>query len=188
MPHKLLDRNRTAEFALVRNCYRTSKAAPISKIYPLLLFWFNVIFLFKQTKQTHLPPPTHPQKKKKKCSMLMGLSASAKSNDLGHPAQTAQTYQGQFFCMFKDQCLRTSIFINPSLPITRKQNFRLVQIETKCRRHFKKHLKWRKISAIYGRKHCEKMRNCLLQASSPFLTMFSTAIYLLCIKMWHSEG
>ena len=27
-----------------------------------------------------------------------------------------------------------------------------------------------------GRKHCEKRRNCLLQAISPFLTMFSTAI------------
>ena len=35
-------------------------------------------------------------------------------------------------------------------------------------------LKWK----IWGRKHCEKRRNCLLQAISPFLTMFSTAIYL----------
>ena len=33
--------------------------------------------------------------------------------------------------------------------------------------------------------HCEKRRNCLFQAISPFLTMFSTAMYLLCIKMWH---
>ena len=32
-------------------------------------------------------------------------------------------------------------------PITRRQNFRLVQIETNCRQHFKAHLK-RKISAI----------------------------------------
>ena len=46
------------------------------------------------------------------------------------------------------------------------------------------HLKW-KISAIYGRKHCEKRRNCLLQAISPFLTMFPKAIYLMCVKMWH---
>ena len=36
----------------------------------------------------------------------------------------------------------------------------------------------KKISAIYGRKHCEKNRNCLLQAISPFLTMFSTAVNL----------
>ena len=28
------------------------------------------------------------------------------------------------------------------------------------------------------KKHCEKRRNCLLQPISPFLTMFSTAIYL----------
>ena len=35
-----------------------------------------------------------------------------------------------------------------------------------------------KISAIYGRKHCEKRRKCLLQVISPFLTMFSTAIDL----------
>ena len=29
---------------------------------------------------------------------------------------------------------------------------------------------------IKGRKQCEKRRNCLLQAISPFLTMFSTAV------------
>ena len=39
------------------------------------------------------------------------------------------------------------------------------------------------ISAIKGRKHCEKKSNCLLQVISPFLTIFSTAIYLYCIKM-----
>ena len=33
------------------------------------------------------------------------------------------------------------------IPITRRQNFELVQIETNCRRHFKVHLKW-KISTI----------------------------------------
>ena len=51
----------------------------------------------------------------------------------------------------------------------------MIKIETNCRRHFKVHLKW-KINTIQGRKHCEKRRNCLLQAISPFLTMFSTAI------------
>ena len=36
---------------------------------------------------------------------------------------------------------------NGSYPITRRQTFRLFQTETNCRRHFKKHLKW-KISTI----------------------------------------
>ena len=61
-------------------------------------------------------------------------------------------------------------------------NFRLVQIETNCRRHFKVHLK-QKISAIQGRTNFENGRNCLLQAISPFLAMFSIAIYLQCVKM-----
>ena len=42
-----------------------------------------------------------------------------------------------------------------------------------------------KLSAIQGRKHCEKRRNCLLQAISPFLAMFSIARYLKCVKMRH---
>ena len=42
--------------------------------------------------------------------------------------------------------------------------------ETNCRQHFKVHLKW-KISTMLGRKNCEKRRNCLLQAISPFLTV-----------------
>ena len=70
-----------------------------------------------------------------------------------------------------------SVIVKWVKPITRRQNFRLVQIETNCRRHFKVHLK-RKISTTYSVKHCEKKRNCLLQAISPFLTMFSTSIYL----------
>ena len=85
------------------------------------------------------------------------------------------TNMGQTFM----HCQRT-ILAHDSVncfPITRRQNYRLIQIETNCRQHFKVHLKW-KISTIQGRKHCEKRRNCLLQAISPFLTMFSTAIYL----------
>ena len=42
-----------------------------------------------------------------------------------------------------------------------------------------------KLIVIQGRKHCEKRRNCLLQAISPFLAMFSIAIYLKCVKMRH---
>ena len=53
----------------------------------------------------------------------------------------------------------------------RRQNFRLVKIKTNCRQHFKVHLKW-KISTIEGRKHCEKRRNCLLQAISLLLKCF----------------
>ena len=67
-------------------------------------------------------------------------------------------------------------------PLPDDKNFRLVQIEKNSRQHYKMHLKC-KISNILGRKQCEKRRNCLLQAISPFLTMFSTAIYLWCIKM-----
>ena len=71
-------------------------------------------------------------------------------------------------------------------PSTRQQNFRLVQIETNCRQDFEVHFKW-KINIIYGRKHCEKRINCFLQAISPFLTMFSTATYVLCIKTRYQE-
>ena len=39
-------------------------------------------------------------------------------------------------------------------------------------------IKMKNESAIKGRKYCEKRRNCLLQAISPFLTIFSTAITL----------
>ena len=59
------------------------------------------------------------------------------------------------------------------VPITTRQKFRLVQIETSCRRHFKVHLK-KKINATLGRKYREKRRNCLLQATSPSFKMFST--------------
>ena len=42
-----------------------------------------------------------------------------------------------------------------------------------------KDVKWK------GRRRCEQRRNYLLQAISPSLTMFSTAIYLYCVKMRH---
>ena len=37
-----------------------------------------------------------------------------------------------------------------------------------------------------GRKHCEKRRNCLLQAIAPFLTMFSTVIH--CISFMRQNA
>ena len=43
--------------------------------------------------------------------------------------------------------VKTRACLEKGLPITRRQNFRLVQTETNCRRHFKVHAKW-KISAI----------------------------------------
>ena len=42
----------------------------------------------------------------------------------------------------------------------------------------RKFSKWVKSTVKKGRKHLEKRRNCLLQAIFPFLTMFTTAIYL----------
>ena len=66
--------------------------------------------------------------------------------------------------------------VGKSQPITRRQNFGLDRSERNCRRYFKVHLEC-KISAVQGRKHCEKRRNCLLLAISPFLKMFSTAIF-----------
>ena len=47
------------------------------------------------------------------------------------------------YCVFNCKLLLNNI----CLTITRRQNFRLVQLETDCRRHFKVHLKW-KIRAI----------------------------------------
>ena len=38
---------------------------------------------------------------------------------------------------------------------------------------------------LYFGKHCEKRQNCLFQAIFLFLTMFSKAIYLQCVKMGH---
>ena len=86
---------------------------------------------------------------------------------------TQYTHQWENKTKWTSNVLRT-FTLNPSPD---DKIFRLVQIETNCRRHFKVNLKW-KISTIQGRKHCEKRKNCLLQAISPFLTMFSTAVYI----------
>ena len=52
---------------------------------------------------------------------------------------------------------------NSVYPITRRQNFRLVQIETNCRQHSKMKNKCHRVENIV-----RKRRNCLLQAISPF--------------------
>ena len=67
-------------------------------------------------------------------------------------------------------------------PITGQQNCSLVQIETNCRRHFKLYLKW-KISTRKRRKHGEKGEIAYYKQFLLYLTMFSTAIYLECVKM-----
>ena len=54
--------------------------------------------------------------------------------------------------------------------------YRVGQIETNCRKYFKAHLE-RKITI---ENTVRKRKNCLLQAISPFLTLFSTAISLVC--------
>ena len=71
--------------------------------------------------------------------------------------------------------LRVALSLFNPLPVDKI--FRLVQIETKCRQQFKC-IQNEKENALWDRKHFEKRRNCLLQAISPFLTIFSTAIYL----------
>ena len=60
-------------------------------------------------------------------------------------AGTVWLLQGEDLCQSSIGYLN---HIAPSFPpITRRQNFRLVQIETNCRQHFKVLLKW-KISTI----------------------------------------
>ena len=43
------------------------------------------------------------------------------------------------------KCVKRDRFCSFFYPITSRQNFRLVQIETNCRRRFKVHLKWKKV-------------------------------------------
>ena len=60
---------------------------------------------------------------------------------------------------------------------TKRQNFRLVQIESICRRQNK--CDW-KIEICFGkgRKHCGKRRKCWLPAFSPFPTMFLKGFFI----------
>ena len=66
-------------------------------------------------------------------------------------------------------------------------NFRLVQIERLCRRHFKILRKWQKVIQT-GRKHCGKRRNCSSRAISPFSTVFSKGLFPRGVKRCHCVG
>ena len=73
--------------------------------------------------------------------------------------------------------------IHISLPNSKIVDF---QIETNCRRHFKMHLK-RKISAIHGKKHCDKRRNCLSQCF-PQLYILMPQNAPLCGIVWNMNS
>ena len=68
-----------------------------------------------------------------------------------------------------------------SLTLYQTTNFRLVQIESICRRQ----IECDRIIEIYfwkGRKHCGKRRKFWLPAFSPFPTMFSKGLFLKVVK------
>ena len=66
-------------------------------------------------------------------------------------------------------------------------NFKLFQTERVCRRQFQIRRKWHKVIQR-GRKHCGKMRNCSLQAISPFHTVFPKGFFPRGIKRCHCVG
>ena len=85
-----------------------------------------------------------------------------------------QGYSGSGFCAMR-------------LTHYQMTNFRLFQTERVCRRQFQIGQKWQKVFQT-GKKHCEKRRNCLLQAISPFPTVFSKGLFPRGIKRCHYVG
>ena len=67
------------------------------------------------------------------------------------------------------------------------KKFRIFQTERICRRQFQIWWKWLKVIQT-GRKHCGKRRNCLLQAISPFPTVFSKGLLPRRVKRCHCVG
>ena len=59
------------------------------------------------------------------------------------------------------------------------ESFRPAQIESICRLQNK----GSKVCIRNIRKHCEKRRNCWLPAFSPFPTMFSEDLHVLCMTI-----
>ena len=57
-----------------------------------------------------------------------------------------------------------------------KTNFRLFQLKDFADVNFKSKQKWQKVLKK-NREHCEKGRNCSLQATSAFPTVFSKDLY-----------
>ena len=66
-------------------------------------------------------------------------------------------------------------FFKNCLTLSQTTNFRLFQTKRACRRQFQVWGKWQKV-LLNGRKQCGKRRNCLLQAISPFPSVFKRLV------------
>ena len=74
-------------------------------------------------------------------------------------------------------------------PFAKRQNLRLVQIQSPCRPQNK--CNWESKNEICfenGRKHLGKRRKCWLPAFSPFPKMFSKDSFLRVVKSWDCVG
>ena len=108
---------------------------------------------------------------------MVKLLCEKMGNCVTDEAQAAWTPAFFWFpCSFQkrlfpqDQWLR--ICLLKGEPITGRENFRLLQIESICKRQNK--CSWNHDFYLWlGRKHCGKRRKCWLPAFSPFPTMFS---------------
>ena len=84
-------------------------------------------------------------------------------------------------------CILYTLFAHETLTHYQTTNLRLSQTERLCRRQFQIGRKWQKVIQM-GRKHCEKRRNCSLQAISPFPTVFSKSLFPRGVKRCHCVG
>ena len=69
-----------------------------------------------------------------------------------------------------------NVSFGKGLTLSLTTNFKLIQTERLCRQQFQIWQKRKKVIQT-GRKRCGKRRNCLLQAISPFPTVFSKDLY-----------
>ena len=96
-------------------------------------------------------------------------------------------WQGREHCgkrtkyLLKAFSLLLIIFESLLFTLSQTTNFWLLQTERLCRRQFLIWSQWQKVLQK-GRKHCEKSRNCSLQAISPFPTLFSKNFYCRHVK------
>ena len=73
------------------------------------------------------------------------------------------------------------VLIGKGLTLHQTIEFRLIETERVCRRQIQFGENGERFSKK-GRKHCEKMRNCSLQAIFPFATVFSKDLYCRHVK------
>ena len=108
------------------------------------------------------------------------------SQNVLHPTQNIF----QFWSHTSIHCLLQLLSIWSSLKFcrlvkaelfTKRHIFRLVEIQTICRRQNKCYLTTEFLSGI-GTKHCGKRRKCCLPAFSPFPTMFSKGFIFKILK------